>query len=74
MITSDFPAISKDIVPLVGDGLEGAEAGSRQAAVDAAVQSSAAHVPMQLGPALFHALLHGRANKDTCMETYTNKS
>lgn len=49
---------------LVGDRLEGAEAGSRQAAVDAAVQSAAAHLTMQLGPALFYTLLHGSANKD----------
>lgn len=44
-----------------GNRLEGAEAGSRQAAVDAAVQSVAAHVAVQLGPALLDALLHGSA-------------
>ena len=46
----------------VGNGLESAEAGSWQAAVDAAIQSAAAHVAMQLGPTLFHTLLHGSAN------------
>lgn len=59
---------------LVGDRLEGAEAGSRQAAVDAAVQSAAAHVTVQLGPALFYTLLHGNANKDTCIQIYSYKS
>lgn len=43
-----------------GDGLEGAEAGSRQAAVDAAVQSAATHVAVQPGPAVFHTLQHGK--------------
>lgn len=59
---------------LVGDRLEGAEAGSRQAAVDAAVQSAASHVTMQLRPALFYTLLHGSANNDTCILICTYKS
>lgn len=46
-------------ISLIGDGLEGAEAGSRQAAMGAAVQSAAAHLTMQLGSALLYALLHG---------------
>lgn len=50
-------------VSVAGDRLEGAEADSGQAAVDAAVQSAAAHIPMQLGPAVLHTLLHGRATK-----------
>lgn len=49
---------------LVGDRLEGPEAGSRKTSHGAAVQSAAAHVPLQLGPALFYTLLHGRANID----------
>lgn len=57
---------------LVGDGLEGAETGSRQAAMDAAVQSSAAHFTMQLGPALFYTLLHGSANKDSYKSALVN--
>lgn len=58
----------------VGNGLEGAEAGSRQATVDAAVQSAAAHVTVQLGPALFYTLLHGSANIETCIQNCTYKS
>lgn len=51
--------------------MEGAEAGSRQAALDAAVQSAAAHVTVQLGPALFYTLLHGSGNKGSCTRVYT---
>lgn len=47
---------------LVGDGLEGAEAGSGQATMDTAVQSAFAHITLQLGPALLYALLHGSLN------------
>ncbi len=54
---------------LVGDRLEGAEAGSRQAAVDTAVQSAAAHITMQLRPALFYTLLHGSIKKHTHIRT-----
>ena len=50
--------------------MEGAEAGSRQAAVGAAVQSAAAHVTMQLGPALFYTLLHGSVNKNKHANIY----
>lgn len=46
-------------ISLTGDGLEGAEAGSWQAAMDAAVQSVAAHITMQLRSAVFYTLLHG---------------
>ena len=49
--------------------MEGLEAGSRQAAVDAAVQSAAADVTVQLGPALLDALLHGSAYKDYTYES-----
>ena len=61
-------------VSLVGDRLEGAEAGSWQAALDAAVQSAPAHITMQLGPALFYTLLHGSANKVTWIHMYTHLS
>lgn len=44
--------------------MEGAEAGSGQAALDAAVQSAAAHVTVQLGPALLYTLRHGSGNKE----------
>lgn len=76
---SNFPAIFSDIsdtvyFSLVGDRLEGAEAGSRQAAVDTAIQSAAAHIAVQLGPALFYTLLHGSTNIDTCIQICTYKS
>lgn len=75
---SYFPAAIKNIkqgyISLVGDRLEGAEAGSWQAALDAAVQSAPAHITMQLGPALFYTLLHGSANKVTCIQMYTHLS
>lgn len=44
---------------ITGNRLEGAEDGPGQAAVDTAVQSAAAHVAVQSGPAVLHSLLHG---------------
>lgn len=37
--------------------------------MDTAVQSAAAHITMQLGPALFSTLLHGNAKKTPACET-----
>lgn len=54
-----------------GNRLESAKAGSRQAAVDAAVQSAAAHGAVQPGPAVFHTLQHG---KHTCELKYLHKA
>lgn len=54
--------------------MEGAEAGSGQAALDAAVQSAAADVAVQLGPALLYTLLHGNGNKESCTRIDTLES
>lgn len=45
--------------------MEGAEAGSRQIAVDTTVQSATPDVAMQPGSTLFYTLLHGNADEDT---------
>lgn len=49
---------------MTGNRLEGAEDGPGKAPVDSAVQSAAAHIAVQSGPAVLHPLLHGK-NKDT---------